>query len=79
MAVFSTTVFAAPLSLAGSLDTTSSEFSLAGQTSAPYDGLDALFADVNATALTDTRRISYDAVFGLSSTASLKKIYNRLV
>jgi hypothetical protein len=53
MAVFSTTVFAAPLSLAGSLDTTSSEFSLAGQTSAPYDGLDALFADVNAVALTD--------------------------
>jgi hypothetical protein len=52
MAVFSTAVFAAPLSVAGSLDTASSEFSLAGQTSADPNGFDDLFADVNAAALT---------------------------
>jgi hypothetical protein len=53
MAVFSTAVFAAPLSVAGSLGTTSSEITLAGQTSVGPNGLDELFADVNATALTD--------------------------
>jgi hypothetical protein len=52
MAVFSTAVFAAPLSVAGSLGTTSSEFSLAGQTSADPNGFDDLFADVQAVQLT---------------------------
>ena len=53
MAFFSTTVFAAPLSLAGSLGTQPNEFALAGQLSVGgHDGFGDLFADVDAVALT---------------------------
>jgi hypothetical protein len=60
MAVFSTAVFAAPLSVAGSLDTASSEFSLAGQPSADPNGFDDLFADVNAAALTEEEALAVE-------------------
>jgi hypothetical protein len=46
MAVFSTTAFAAPLSVAGSSDTLSEEISLSSQSEAD------LFADVDSVALT---------------------------
>jgi hypothetical protein len=55
LAVFSATVFAAPVSIAGSLDASSREVLSAGlsvKTDNP-DGFDDLFADVRATPLTD--------------------------
>jgi hypothetical protein len=51
MAVFSTTVFAAPLSVAGSSDKFSGDFALIEQSSAALGG--DLFADVQAAQLTD--------------------------
>jgi hypothetical protein len=51
MAVFSTAVFAAPLSLAGSLDTSSRE-GVSGIEA--FSDFEDLFADVQAVALTDS-------------------------
>jgi hypothetical protein len=70
MAVFSTAVFAAPLSVAGSLGTTSSEFSLTGQTSAGPNGFDDLFADVNAAALTEEEALAVEGDGWLSCLVS---------
>jgi hypothetical protein len=52
MAVFSTTLFAAPLSAAGSLQGFSREISLAEQSSAATGEFDDLFAGVQAAVLT---------------------------
>jgi hypothetical protein len=49
LAAFSASIFAAPLSLAGSLDTSSREIA-----SESFSGFEDLFGDVHAVALTDT-------------------------
>jgi hypothetical protein len=56
MAVFSSAVFAAPLSVAGSLDTSSREVSYSAGSLGPemFNDSNDLFADVEAVALTDT-------------------------
>jgi hypothetical protein len=68
MAVFSTAVFAAPLSVAGSLDTLSREPSrteLASKTEG-FSEFDDLFADVQATQLTnaDAAAVEGEGLFG---------------
>jgi uncharacterized protein YcfJ len=68
MGVFSTTLFAAPLSVAGSWDTSSQEVSRT-ELSAKADALnefDDLFADVQAVALTpeEATAVEGDGFFG---------------
>jgi hypothetical protein len=71
MAVFSTAVFAAPLSVAGSPGTTPCEFSLAGQTSVAPNGFDDLFADVNAAVLTQEEAAAVEGDGWLSGLVSV--------
>jgi hypothetical protein len=73
MAVFSTTVFAAPLSVAGSLDKTSlegfrSELSIKTDS---HNDFDDLFADVQAVALTteEAQNVEGEGIFGIIGAA----------
>jgi hypothetical protein len=83
MAVFSTSVFAAPLSVAGSMYNSSKEvsrFDLSSKTDALND-FDDLFADVQASALTaeEAKAVEGEGLFGWICSAIVGTITTAIV